>query len=71
MIPASLFGRLTLILIVGMLAVQSADLWMHLDARAAILEQGHARPAATPRRFDLRLALTSLAVIAWTRTSNT
>ena len=30
LIPASLFGRLTLILVVGLLAAQFASMWLHM-----------------------------------------
>jgi signal transduction histidine kinase len=65
LIPASLFGRLTLILILGMLAVQLAGLWLHLDERATMLAQGNAHSADIPSRFGLHLALTLVGVIAF------
>jgi hypothetical protein len=37
-----LFGRLTLILVIGMLAAQFTSLWLHMDERAMLLRQGHA-----------------------------
>ena len=62
--PASLFGRLTLILVGGLLAAQLASLWLHFNERAAILAQGHAHVVDMPSRFVIHLALTLVAVIA-------
>jgi len=62
--PASLFGRLMLILVVGLLATQFATLWLHMDARATLLQSGHAQAAGLPRPFWVHLALTLVAVIA-------
>jgi signal transduction histidine kinase len=64
LIPQSLFGRLTLILVVGLLAVQLASLWLHLDERAMLLQHGHAPAGELPGRFWLHLTLTLGAVIA-------
>jgi signal transduction histidine kinase len=61
--PSSLFGRLTLILVVGLLAAQFASLWLHMDERAMLLRQGHAHFAGLPSRFWIHLALTLVAVI--------
>ena len=62
--PASLFGRLTLILIVGLLAAQFASLWLHMDEREMLLRQGYAQIAGVPTRFWMHMALTLGAVIA-------
>lgn len=64
LLPQSLFGRLTLILVAGMLAAQFASLWLHLDERAALLQQGHAHLAGLPDRFWIHLTLTLGAVFA-------
>ena len=64
LLPASLFGRLTLILVIGLLAAQVASLWLHMDERAMLLQQGHAHLAGLPSRFWVHLILTLTAVIA-------
>jgi signal transduction histidine kinase len=64
LIPASLFGRLTLILVVGLLAAQFASLWLHMGERAMLLAHGHAPPDGLPSRFWIHLVLTLTAVIA-------
>ncbi|MBI4753985.1 MAG: HAMP domain-containing protein [Betaproteobacteria bacterium] len=64
LMPASLFGRLTLILVAGLLAAQFATLWLHLAERAELLAQGHVHAADLPSRFGTHLLLTLTAVIA-------
>jgi signal transduction histidine kinase len=64
LIPRSLFGRLTLILVAGLFAAQFATLWLHIEERALLLEHGHAHLAGLPSGFWLHLALTFIAVIA-------
>ncbi len=49
LIPASLFGRLTLILIAGLLAAQFATVWQYLGERALWLLRGEAVKAACAR----------------------
>ncbi len=61
--PTSLFGRLTLILVVGLLAAQFASLWLHLDEMAVMVQRGHVHAAALPSRFGIHLALTLVAVV--------
>jgi len=63
LIPSSLFGRLTLILIIGMLAAQFTSLWLHMEERALMLAQGHAHVAGVPTRFWMHLGLTLTVVI--------
>jgi signal transduction histidine kinase len=64
LMPASLFGRLTLILVVGMLVAQFTSLWLHMEERELLLAQGHAHLAGVPTRFWMHLSLTLAAVIA-------
>jgi len=64
LIPASLFGRLTLILVVGLLAAQFTSLWLHMEERQMLLAQGYSQIAGVPTRFWMHLALTLGAVIA-------
>ncbi|MBI5901725.1 MAG: HAMP domain-containing protein [Rhodocyclales bacterium] len=64
LMPQSLFGRLTLILVVGLLAAQFASLWMHMDEREMLLRQGYAHIGGVPTRFWMHLTLTLGAVIA-------
>jgi len=64
LIPGSLFGRLTLILVIGMLAAQFTSLWLHMEERAMLLAQGHAHVAGVPTRFWMHLGLTLAVVIA-------
>lgn len=61
--PQSLFGRLTLILIVGLLAAQFATLWLHIEERALLMQHGHAHLAGLPSGFWMHLGLTFVAVI--------
>ena len=63
LIPSSLFGRLTLILVVGMLAAQFTSLWLHMEERAMLLAQGHAHLGGVPTRFWMHLGLTLVVVI--------
>jgi signal transduction histidine kinase len=63
LIPSSLFGRLTLILVIGMLAAQFTSLWLHMEERAMLLAQGHAHVAGVPTRFWMHLGLTLAVVI--------
>ena len=68
LLPRSLSGRMTLILVLGLLAAQAASLLLHLQERAAMLVAGHAHsgmPAldALPLRFIWHVSLTLGAVI--------
>jgi len=63
LMPASLFGRLTLILIVGLLVAQFVTLWLHLGA-LSILLHGEGTVAGLPDRFWIHMLLTLTAVIA-------
>ncbi|MCX7150621.1 MAG: ATP-binding protein [Rhodocyclales bacterium] len=60
--PASLFGRLTLILVVGLLAAQFASMWLHMGERAMMMQQSHLPDL--PSRFGTHLLITLAAVIA-------
>ena len=67
-LPKSLFGRMTLILVVGLLSAQFASLFLHLQERAGLMAAGHAHPGMLgvgplPPRFLWHLALTLVAVI--------
>lgn len=64
LVPKSLFGRLTLILIVGLLAAQFASLWLHMTERAMLMQTGHVPAMDLPSRFATHLGLTLVAVIA-------
>jgi len=64
LIPTSLFGRLTLILVVGLLAAQFATVWLHLGERAVLPPRGEFQVAGLPGRFWVHMALTLTAVIA-------
>lgn len=69
LLPASLSGRMTLILVSGLLAAQGASLLLHLQERAAMLAEGHVHPGlhaleALPLRFIWHVSLTLAAVIA-------
>lgn len=64
LMPSSLFGRLTLILVAGLLAAQLASLWLHMDERAMLIQHGFGHVAGLPNRFWLHLMLTLAAVIA-------
>ena len=68
LLPRSLSGRMTLILVLGLLAAQFASLLLHLQERAAMLAAGHAPPGmpaldALPLRFIWHVSLTLGAVI--------
>lgn len=60
LMPRSLFGRLTLILVAGLLAAQAATVWLHLGERALLLLRGE---AVMPIRFWIHLVLTLATVI--------
>lgn len=67
-IPRSLSGRITLILVLGLLAAQFASLMLHLQERAAMLATGQVRLGmpgldALPLRFIWHASLTLGAVI--------
>ena len=62
--PRSLFGRLTLIMVAGLLAAQLATLWLHLSERSALLQQLQAHGMAELHsHFASHLLLTVTAVI--------
>ncbi len=68
-LPKSLFGRMTLILVVGLLAAQFASLYLHLQERTSLMAAGHFHPGmpgldAVPSRFFWHASLTLVAVIA-------
>lgn len=68
LLPRSLSGRMTLILVLGLLAAQFASLLLHLQERAAMLEAGHVQAgahalSALPLRFIWHVSLTLGAVI--------
>lgn len=63
LIPKSLFGRLTLILVVGLLVAQFASLFLHMDERAVLLRHGAPQIAGLPSKFWLHLTLTLGTVI--------
>lgn len=77
LLPKSLFGRMTLILVIGLLAAQSAMLFLHLQERASMMAAGQNLPGtmgadALPIRFLWHLALTlgvvtgvSLIAVRW------
>jgi signal transduction histidine kinase len=64
LMPSSLFGRLTLILVAGLLAAQLATLWLHLAERTSMLQHGHFQAGDLPGHFGTHLLLTLVAVIA-------
>lgn len=64
LMPRSLFGRLTLILVAGLLAAQFTSLWLHIDEREMLIRQGMPHFAGIPSRFWLHLGLTFTAVIS-------
>jgi signal transduction histidine kinase len=64
LVPRSLFGRLTLILVAGLFAAQFATLWLHIEERALLIQHGQAHLAGLPSGFWLHLALTFITVIA-------
>lgn len=68
LLPRSLSGRMTLILVLGLLAAQFASLLLHLQERAVMLAAGHVPPGmpaldALPLRFIWHVSLTLGAVI--------
>jgi signal transduction histidine kinase len=68
LLPRSLSGRMTLILVLGLLAAQFTSLLLHLQERAAMLAAGHVHPGmpaldALPLRFIWHVSLTLAAVI--------
>ncbi|MGF1643668.1 MAG: ATP-binding protein [Thiotrichales bacterium] len=63
LLPVSLFGRMTLILVTGLLASQFINLWLHLAERATLIQQAHGHFPDLPTRFGIHLALTLTAVI--------
>jgi signal transduction histidine kinase len=68
LLPQSLSGRMTLILVLGLLVAQAASLLLHLQERAVMLAAGHAHPGlpaleALPFRFIWHVSLTLAAVI--------
>jgi len=64
LIPKSLFGRLTLILVAGLLAAQLVTLWLHMDDREMLLQHGMPHFVGLPMRFWAHLSLTFIAVVA-------
>lgn len=67
LLPRSLSGRMTLILVLGLLAAQFASLLLHLQERASMLADGHVHPGmpaldALPLRFIWHVSLTLAAV---------
>ncbi len=62
-LPSSLFGRLTLILVAGVLAAQFATVWYHMGERVLLLRQGEFPVVGLPARFWIHMALTLTAVI--------
>jgi len=64
LMPASLFGRLTLILVVGLLAAQLASMWLHMGERAMLMAQSPSHLPDLPSRFATHLLITLGAVIA-------
>ena len=68
LLPRSLSGRVTLILVAGLLAAQAVSLLLHLQDRAAMMAGGHMRAGAPgfdalPLRFLWHISLTLGAVI--------
>jgi signal transduction histidine kinase len=64
LMPSSLFGRLTLILVIGLLAAQFASMWLHMGERAMMMQQTHGHLPDLPSRFGTHLLITLAAVIA-------
>jgi len=68
LLPRSLSGRMTLILVLGLLAAQFASLLLHLQERAQMLAAGHVHAGmpgmdALPLRFLWHVSLTLTVVI--------
>jgi len=68
LLPRSLSGRMTLILVLGLLVAQVASLLLHLQERSALMADGHIHPGmpafdALPLRFLWHVSLTLGAVI--------
>jgi signal transduction histidine kinase len=68
LLPRSLSGRMTLILVLGLLAAQVTSLMLHLQERAAMTASGNLHPGlpgfdALPLRFIWHVSLTLGAVI--------
>ncbi|MBL8342915.1 MAG: HAMP domain-containing protein [Rubrivivax sp.] len=68
LLPRSLSGRMTLILVLGLLVAQVASLLLHLQERSALMAAGHIHPGmpafdALPLRFVWHVWLTLGAVI--------
>lgn len=68
-LPKSLAGRMTLILVVGLLTAQLTSLYLHLQDRASLMSGGHVHPGmmgmeAVPMRFLWHVGLTLVVVIA-------
>ena len=61
--PKSLFGRLTLILVSGLLAAQFVTLWLHMSERAILMQQAQMQGVVWPSHFGTHLLLTLTAVI--------
>ncbi len=70
-VPRTLSGRMTLILVLGLMVAQAASLWLHLDERASLAAAGHVHAGssgvpgleALPLRFLWHVSLTLAAVI--------
>lgn len=68
-LPRSLSGRMTLVLVLGLLAAQFTSLWLHMRERVALLAAGVSVPAglpgleAVPMRFLWHVGLTLGVVI--------
>jgi signal transduction histidine kinase len=70
-LPKTLSGRMTLILVAGLLAAQLASLALHWRERAGLIAPGHVHPGmpafdALPLQFVWHVSLTLAAVIAVT-----
>lgn len=68
LLPRSLSGRMTLILVLGLLVAQAASLLLHLQERSTLMAAGHIHPGmpaldALPLRFLWHVWLTLGAVI--------
>ena len=68
LLPRSLSGRMTLILVLGLLVAQVVSLMLHLEDRAAMLAAGHVHPRmqafdALPLPFLWHVSLTLGAIV--------